>query len=574
MRILRTLLVIAFFYAGSANGLSLSAAAQDAAGTDGKTVNVQIIVDSSGSMAAPTNTGELRIDSAKRVLTEVINAIPEADGVNVGMRVYGHRGDNTDAGRPESCASSDLLVPMDGVNKPELLAQVNTLQPVGWTPIGYALEQASADFTQPAGPNVVNAIVVVTDGLETCDADPASNAGQIRSSEAGIITHVIGFGTTPEEQTILSSIAQAGDGQLLGSDNTGQLMSALFEVLEELDVVEETGSGEVRTSPLGVGRIGQVGDYEVSVISVTPNANDIVATENQFNDPPAPGRQFFIARVSATYGGQTSGNPAFDLNFQAVGANSSSYTTFNNSCGVIPGDQSSVTEQFTGGSVEFNVCWAIESADVGSLVMYTEQTLDFDAAPVWFSLGNPIEQPVNADQPAATATQAPPTPTPVAQQPTDTASGPDLVSNTSRDMPVPVGQTARVGDYEVTVVSVTPNATDIVAAENQFNDPPATGNQFFIVTVSATYVGASSGNPSFDLDFQAVGASNSGYTTYNNSCGVIPNDQYLVTEQFTGGTAEFNICWSVEAGDASTLVMYVESYLDFDAPPVWFSLEP
>src|SRR5688572_17723639 len=113
--------------------ISIRGVAQDNA--SGKTVNLQLIVDASGSMAAPTDTGVLRIDAAKTVLNEVIAQIPEAPGVNVGFRIYGHRGDNTDFGRAESCVSSELMVPMQGVDKAALTAQVAALQPVGWTPL-------------------------------------------------------------------------------------------------------------------------------------------------------------------------------------------------------------------------------------------------------------------------------------------------------------------------------------------------------------------------------------------------------------------------------------------------------
>lgn len=556
--------------------LSPGSAAQDAQGPDATTVNVQLIVDASGSMAAPTNTGEPRIDSAKRVLAEVINAIPEAEGVNVGLRVYGHRGDNTDEGRPESCVSSDLLVPMEGVNKPDLLAQTSALQPVGWTPLGYALEQAAADFTTPASDNVVNAIVMVTDGLETCDADPAAIAGQLRNSEAGVTTHVIGFGTTPEEQAILSGIAQSGEGQLLGSDNTGQLMSALFDILEELEVVEETGTGESRSSPLGVGRIGMVGDYEISVISVTPDANEVVANQALYQEPLVPGSQYFLVTMSATYIGVASGNPAFDLDYKAVSASSSSYTTYNNTCGLLPNDQSSVTDQFTGGSVEFSVCWQIETADVDSLVMYVESFLDFDSSPVWFSVGNPIDQAVESDQPvsAPTPTQAAPTPVPTPRAQTSPPSEIGSVVDSSRENPVPIGQAARVGDFEVTVTSATPNANDVVGNQSLFLEPLAPGHQYFLVTLSTTYVGVATGNPSFELDYLAVGASSSSYSPFTNSCGILTNDHLNATEQFPGGTVEFNVCWQVESSDADSLVMYVESFLDFDAEPVWFSVQP
>lgn len=532
-------------------------------------------------MGAATNTGEVRMDAAKRVLTEVINAIPDEEGINVGFRVYGHLGDNSEAGRAESCLSSELLVPMEGVDRESLIEQVNLLQPVGWTPLGYSLQEAAKDFDQPASEDVVNAIIVVTDGLETCDADPVAIAGEIHESEAGIITHVIGFGTTPEEQAILSGIAEAGGGELFGSDNAGQLMSALFKILEELEVVDETGTGESRTSPLGIGRIGRVGDYEVSVTSVTPNANDLIAAENQFNEPPAEGNQFFLAQVAVTYVGSETGTPWVDLNFQAVGESNSSYTTYNDPCGVIPNPGYDVSELFEGGSAEFNVCWQIDSDDADSLVMYVKPAFSFDAEPVWFSLGNPIEETVASEEGSAEpdATEAKPIVREVEEEEPSEAPARDgrassePESENSRDNPVPIGEEERVGDYEVMVLSVTPNADDIVAAENQFNEPPAPGNQFFLVQVAVTYLGTETGTPWVDLDFQAVGDSNASYTTYNDTCGVIPSPGYEVAELFEGGSAEFNVCWQIDSEDADSLVMYVEPSLALDEEPVWFSLE-
>lgn len=566
-RIVCTALMVALVI-GSAPVWPTNAVAQEAGGD--KTVNLEIIVDASGSMAAPTDTGVLRIDAAKRVLKEVIAQIPQEPGVNVGFRVYGHRGDNTDVGRPESCVSSDLLVPMQGVDPAALTAQVDALQPVGWTPLGYALQQAANDFTQPASENVVNAIIMVTDGLETCDADPAAIAGQLKASPAGITTHVIGFGTTPDELAILNGITQASGGQLLGSNNAGQLMSALFAILEELQVVQETGTGETRESPLGIGRVGRVGDYDVSVLSVTPNANDVVAMENQFNEPPAEGNQFFLARVSVTYAGSATGTPFADLNFQAVGDRSASYTTFNNDCGVYPDQAYNIAELFPGGSAEFNVCWEIASSDQGSLVMYVEPLFSFDASPVWFSLGNPIKQVVDPNATPIPAEPTAPTPTTAVAPPSST--GATVPADNGRANPIPVGSAGRVGDYDVSVLSVTPNANDIVAVENQFNEPPGAGQQFFMARVRVTYIGTATGNPSAELNFQAVGDKSASYTIFNNDCGVYPEQPYDVTELFSGGAAEFNVCWEIAVEDAGSLVMYVEPVFDFNATPVWFSL--
>jgi hypothetical protein len=46
--------------------------------------------------------------------------------------------------------------------------------------------------------------------------------------------------------------------------------------------------------------------------------------------------------------------------------------------------------------------------------------------------------------------------------------------------------------WEITVLSTTPDGTAQVMAENQFNSPPAVGDQFFIATVQAKYTGTTS----------------------------------------------------------------------------------
>jgi len=244
------LLMLAFFpgFGTSAWG---SATAQDApatptdptqAGTG--TVNVELVFDSSGSMAQEISAGVTRIDAAKDVLNGVIDAIPEREGVNVGFRVYGHLGSNQEADRAESCQSTELVVPIEGVNKQALRDAVASYQPVGWTPLTLSMQRAAEDFEAPAE-NEVNAIVLVTDGLETCGGDPCAVARALAESEAQVTTYVIGFGLTQEEQTTLQCIADAGGGLNLNAGSAEELNTALFTVLQELQVVVQTGIFEI-----------------------------------------------------------------------------------------------------------------------------------------------------------------------------------------------------------------------------------------------------------------------------------------------------------------------------------------
>jgi hypothetical protein len=207
-------------------------------------VNVELIFDSSGSMAQEVSPGVTRIQAAKDVLNDVVEAIPEQEGINVGFRVYGHEGTNREQDREVSCQSTELIVPIQGTDKDALRGAIESYSPVGWTPITLALQEAGEDFSAP-GENEVNAIVLVTDGLETCGGNACEAAAALAEGEVNVTTYVVGFGLTQEEQGTLQCIADAGGGLNLSASNADELNAALFTVLEELQVVIQTGFLEI-----------------------------------------------------------------------------------------------------------------------------------------------------------------------------------------------------------------------------------------------------------------------------------------------------------------------------------------
>ena len=207
------------------------------------TVNVELILDASGSMEQRIG-GETRMQIAKRVLKDVLAAIPDREGINVGFRIYGHQGDNTTSGKAVSCRSSELRVPIDGVDRAALDSQVDLARSTGWTPLARSLTLAGRDFEVPAA-GVVDAVVLLTDGLETCGGDPCAAAAAINAGPARVATHVVGFALKEEEERILQCIADNGQGLLLGAQDADELSDALFTILEELDVVSTTGFLEI-----------------------------------------------------------------------------------------------------------------------------------------------------------------------------------------------------------------------------------------------------------------------------------------------------------------------------------------
>ena len=99
-------------------------------------------------------------------------------------------------------------------------------------------------------------------------------------------------------------------------------------------------------------------------------------------------------------------------------------------------------------------------------------------------------------------------------------------------------------DWEITLGAPRQAWADI-AAENQFNEPPEAGTEYWIVPVTATYTGDNTGSALFGIRVNFVGVDN---RTYNGRCGVIPDSLDDVGELYKGGVAQGNKCVAVPAG--------------------------
>lgn len=198
-------------------------------------VNIELVFDASGSMAAALPDGELRIDAARRAVRYIIATLPEDNAnIQVGFRVFGHEGDNTEANRALSCQSTSLVVPLAGVDKPALSEAVATYRPVGWTPITLALTEAALDFPIPDETDelaIRNVIIIVTDGEETCDADPCAAALAFAQSDAEVVAHVVGFGLDAGVAETLRCIADNSGGLYFDAAEGDSLAGTLLSLI-------------------------------------------------------------------------------------------------------------------------------------------------------------------------------------------------------------------------------------------------------------------------------------------------------------------------------------------------------
>jgi hypothetical protein len=114
----------------------------------------------------------------------------------------------------------------------------------------------------------------------------------------------------------------------------------------------------------------------------------------------------------------------------------------------------------------------------------------------------------------------------------------------SRENPFPIGNPVESKEWQITL-GAPREAGAAIAAENQFNDPPKPGMEFWIVPVTATYTGDKTGNLAIGIRVKFVGSDN---VTYDDSCGVIPDPLSDVGDLYKGGTAKGNVCVAVPAG--------------------------
>ncbi|QFG69052.1 hypothetical protein [Ornithinimicrobium pratense] len=118
-------------------------------------------------------------------------------------------------------------------------------------------------------------------------------------------------------------------------------------------------------------------------------------------------------------------------------------------------------------------------------------------------------------------------------------SGPDG----SRQNPFPRDAVLTGGDWTMTMADVSFDAADVVAAQNQFNDPPPPEHQYVMIDIEVSYHGESEPvSPWRLMDFAIVG---SGGNTFTDSCGVIPNPLRDVGDMYSGASASANVCMPV-----------------------------
>ncbi|MCB1143246.1 MAG: VWA domain-containing protein [Leptospiraceae bacterium] len=182
-----------------------------------------IILDQSLSMNDAMTESSTKMQSAKSVVKSFIQRNPPF--LKLGMYAYGQN---------DCSALDEVRSPFTNFSKEELLKDVDTLEPRGSTPIAATLEKLREELRGKKGK--FN-ILLVTDGVESCDGDPvaaAKSLTSINTLDTGVKLFIAGLKIPPGQGKQLEQVAIASQGKYYPIDSEAEFKNIFDPPLKEI----------------------------------------------------------------------------------------------------------------------------------------------------------------------------------------------------------------------------------------------------------------------------------------------------------------------------------------------------
>jgi len=190
-----------------------------------------------------------------------------AEGVPVSLRIFGGKGKSKAA----RCVSrlAMPLQPLDRANTLKLIKRLKAGKKTA-TPIAHSLYAVAEDLADVTGTRMV---VLLTDGNETCDGDPAAAIAELRAADIDVNLNIVGLALDDEAlKDQMAAWAAAGDGSYFDAANAAELGSALAAAVAAPFRVFVPGDEEAIASGTvgGEAVVLDPGAYRVEVLSDPP----------------------------------------------------------------------------------------------------------------------------------------------------------------------------------------------------------------------------------------------------------------------------------------------------------------
>jgi hypothetical protein len=128
---------------------------------------ILFLVDGSSSMLESWQANQIRFKAAGKIIDQIVDSIHKVNpNVEFGLRVYGHQ----HTAQENNCFDTKLEVPFGKSNATQLFLRMNSLKPLGVSPIAYSLKEAAEnDLINTSNYNY--SLILITDGGESCNGN-------------------------------------------------------------------------------------------------------------------------------------------------------------------------------------------------------------------------------------------------------------------------------------------------------------------------------------------------------------------------------------------------------------------
>ena len=215
--------------------------------------NALVILDRSGSMDDPLAGGERKWDVAVEAVANLVTSFD--DRVRFGLGTF-----------PEGsveCTTGQLRLPIGDGQGAQVADYVRGDGPDGkGTPIAASLQAIAAAEPALGDATRDNFVVLVTDGQETCDGQPATTVGSLQARSPQVRTFVVGFGDGVDEGQ-LNEMADAGGTAQSGAATRfyrADDRAALESALNAIAIAVTGGDPEFATCDPGSDPAGSGGE--------------------------------------------------------------------------------------------------------------------------------------------------------------------------------------------------------------------------------------------------------------------------------------------------------------------------
>ena len=226
---------------GCVSGLVIAASTGLTRADDGR--SIALVLDASGSMRANLPDGASRMDAAKAAVEQLVGTLPESSRLS--FWAYGHQSPR----EKKDCKDIALLAPFDSVanNDAAIVEQTRGLQPQGYTPITDSLRQAAEGLAPEEAASHV--VVLVSDGKETCQADPCAAAKALAEADAKLVVHTVGVGVDTTTRMQLECISNNARGNYFDANSAADLEKFVGEAAVQEAAAEPPAKKVVIVGP-------------------------------------------------------------------------------------------------------------------------------------------------------------------------------------------------------------------------------------------------------------------------------------------------------------------------------------